>query len=51
MMKAGQTSIQATELRQRVEAGEYPPGPMGPKVEAVCDFVLSTSGTAHRGAE
>lgn len=44
------TSIPATELRQRLEAGEYPPGSMGPKVEAVCDFVLGAGGTAAIGA-
>ncbi len=44
------TSIGATELRRRLEAGEYPPGSMGPKVEAVCDFVLHTGGRAAIGA-
>ncbi len=44
------TSVSATELRDRLHAGEYPPGSMGPKVEAVCDFVLGTGGTAAIGA-
>lgn len=44
------TSVDADELRQRLKAGEYPPGSMGPKVEAVCDFVQGTGGTAAIGA-
>lgn len=31
--------------RRHLEAGEFPPGSMGPKVEAVCRFVEASGGT------
>ncbi|MGI9611466.1 MAG: carbamate kinase [Acidimicrobiales bacterium] len=43
-------STSAAELRARLAAGEYPPGSMGPKVEAVVDFVDQTGGSAAIGA-
>ena len=30
------------EARELLEAGEFPPGSMGPKIEAVCAFVEAT---------
>ncbi len=44
------TSITADELGARLADGEYPPGSMGPKVEAAVDFVRATGGTAAIGA-
>ena len=43
-------SISAADLADRLAAGDYPPGSMGPKVEAVTDFVATTGGTAAVGA-
>ena len=43
------TSTTAAELGDRLAAGEYPPGSMGPKVEAVVDFVTATGGSAAIG--
>lgn len=43
-------STTAAELRARLAAGEYPPGSMGPKVEAVVDFVSQSGGSAAIGA-
>ncbi len=33
------------EARSYMDAGEFPAGSMGPKVEAICRFVTATSGT------
>lgn len=33
------------DARRYLDAGEFPPGSMGPKVEAVCRFVESSGGT------
>jgi carbamate kinase len=33
------------DARRHLEAGEFPPGSMGPKVEAVCRFVEASGGT------
>jgi carbamate kinase len=43
-------STTPSELADRLAAGEYPEGSMGPKVEAVAGFVASTGGTAAVGA-
>ncbi len=43
-------STSASDLAARLAAGDYPPGSMGPKVEAVTDFVAATGGTAAVGA-
>jgi carbamate kinase len=43
-------SITVDDLSARLAAGQYPPGSMGPKVEAVIDFVRATGGTAAIGA-
>lgn len=43
-------STTASHLAARLAAGEYPPGSMGPKVEAVTDFVAATGGSAAVGA-
>ncbi len=37
-------------LRQHVEAGEFPPGSMGPKIEAVLRFVQDDTGSPLRRA-
>jgi carbamate kinase len=37
-------SVSVADTRRHLEAGEFPPGSMGPKVEAVCRFVESTGG-------
>ncbi|MFN2586641.1 MAG: hypothetical protein ABR613_00795 [Actinomycetota bacterium] len=33
------------DARSYLEAGEFPPGSMGPKVEAVCRLVEASGGT------
>jgi carbamate kinase len=33
------------DVRRHLDAGEFPPGSMGPKVEAICRFVESSGGT------
>ncbi|MDO5736880.1 MAG: carbamate kinase [Propionibacteriaceae bacterium] len=33
-----------TEMRQHLAGGQFPPGSMGPKVEAICRFVETTGG-------
>lgn len=40
--------ITATELREHFDAGEFPEGSMGPKVEAACQFVESGSRRERR---
>lgn len=41
--------IDATTLREHLEAGEFPPGSMGPKVEAVIRFIEGESERTRRG--
>lgn len=38
-------SLSVADARALAAAGEFPPGSMGPKVEALCRFVEATSGT------
>lgn len=37
-------SIGVTEMRRHLAEGQFPPGSMGPKVEAICRFVETTGG-------
>ena len=48
--------LSVAEARQLLDAGEFPEGSMGPKIEACCDFVAAGGGRAviaslHRAAE
>ena len=36
--------VSVTEMRGHLSDGQFPPGSMGPKVEAICRFVESTGG-------
>jgi carbamate kinase len=42
--------VDVAELRALQAAGQFPPGSMGPKVEAVCRYVEATGGRAAIGA-
>ena len=36
--------MSVADARSYLKSGEFPPGSMGPKVEAVCRFVAGTGG-------
>ena len=36
--------VSVTEMRGHLSDGQFPPGSMGPKVEAICSFVETTGG-------
>jgi carbamate kinase len=42
--------LSVTEARGLLEAGEFPSGSMGPKIEACCDFVAAGGARAAIGA-
>ena len=37
-------TVSLTEMRGHLADGQFPPGSMGPKVEAICRFVETTGG-------